>query len=696
MVAALLLLPIAIGWFLRRAALRARADDSAAAWFGFWRWANALVLVTWIAWPSAVWLTGAEAGLVSALRPFGLWGVAALVPLVALGPPAMVTIVLAAFSHAVSARLRGDGWTLRETVLQAVWQQVAILVPFLCLALLVPAVLNRQPGLVAAFIGAALVSRVFLVRFQLRSLDLAPHAVTTGELRDRVFALAVRAGVKLRQLYIVPMARGRIANAFAVRGGTVVLTDYLLAGLTRREMDAVLAHELAHLKRGHPTKLLFVVALTAQLAFVLAYGLGAPGAMALGAALGFLCFLAASQRFERQADLGAVELTGDPEGLISALARLSRLNTLPLDWGRWSGSLLTHPSTRRRALAVALKAGISAARVDALLRDGCSEAARYEVPPGLSGAGKVFSTLFKSYQATWTGLAMLAALALGPAAVLALVRLLPFDLPGLARFGGALAAALALSLAAIDRLAPRPYHRASRALAARLAAQGLDCVRERGRFVGLAPSRTSRIYEGFSDWDVGFLFVRSERLCYVGEETRFALRRDQVDAVRLGPGVPGWLHAPRVLVEWRDEANGRSGVLSLRPADATRLTAGTAAARRQLDDLDAWARGRGGASIPASLPMLDALEPPRIGEVTGLTPREVARPRTLVPALLLLALFAAGACALFGLPFAPQDGPGFLEALAAAVLIAVFHRIPWWHWREPTTQTAERERKLAA
>src|SRR5258706_53892 len=85
---------------------------------------------------------------------------------------------------------------------------------------------NPRAGVVLA--GAVFVSRIGLLWLQLRAMGIAPHAVTAGPLRDRIFGLAGQAGVRLQQLYVVPMARGRMANAFAVRGNLVVLTDYLL------------------------------------------------------------------------------------------------------------------------------------------------------------------------------------------------------------------------------------------------------------------------------------------------------------------------------------------------------------------------------------------------------------------------------------------------------------------------------------
>src|SRR5262249_17001299 len=105
------------------------------------------------------------------------------------------------------------------------------------------------------------------------------EALTSGELRDRLFALAAAAKVRLRQVYVLPMRRARIANAFAVRRDVVLVTDHLLENLSRREVDAVLAHEISHLRHGHPQKLAFALVGAVTIAVFLPIPL--PGLLAI-------------------------------------------------------------------------------------------------------------------------------------------------------------------------------------------------------------------------------------------------------------------------------------------------------------------------------------------------------------------------------------------------------------------------------
>src|SRR5262249_40912175 len=168
------------------------------------------------------------------------------------------------------------------------------------------------------------------------------------------------------------------ANAFASSGGVVTLTQSLVRGLTPREVDAVIAHELGHHKSGH---LKFNIGSLLFWAYILGAGplLGwlmshyniptwitaLPIAPILIVALqGYF-----SQKREFEADARAVELTGDPEGKIAALARLSQLSRVPVYGGGIMGSILSHPSMEKRVLALARAHSVPDERALAILHD---------------------------------------------------------------------------------------------------------------------------------------------------------------------------------------------------------------------------------------------------------------------------------------------------------------------------------------
>src|SRR5262249_16464223 len=91
---------------------------------------------------------------------------------------------------------------------------------------------------------------------------------------------------------------------------SILLTDYLLQHLTKREVDAVLAHEMSHLKLKHPRKLTWVFLASMGGAAILAAGLTRMGLRSIFYAGVVLVPLIVayffSRRFEFAADATAV------------------------------------------------------------------------------------------------------------------------------------------------------------------------------------------------------------------------------------------------------------------------------------------------------------------------------------------------------------------------------------------------------
>jgi heat shock protein HtpX len=206
-------------------------------------------------------------------------------------------------------------------------------------------------------------------------------------LLQAVAELAARAGLpQPPALFLVPSP---LLNAFTVgtpRAAAVVVTAGLLRGLPTREVVAVLAHEIAHIRNrdmlvmgladlmSRLTALLSNVGVLLVLLNLPLVLLGqaivnwnAVALLLLAPLFGMLLQLALSRTREYEADAGAVALTGDPEGLMRALAHLEQRQ------GRWLEQLLmpgrrlpdpsllrSHPPTparieRLRALAQTLQ-----------------------------------------------------------------------------------------------------------------------------------------------------------------------------------------------------------------------------------------------------------------------------------------------------------------------------------------------------
>ncbi len=202
--------------------------------------------------------------------------------------------------------------------------------------------------LILLVVGAALalVNPVASPQFALRLYRARP--VPAWEAPDLVQALEIlaeRAGLPAApRLYYVP---SRIVNAFAVgtaRDSAVALTDGLLRALGPREIVGVLAHELSHIRNNDLrvmgladliSRLTATLSLLGQFLLVLnlplilwsdvAIDWFAIALLVFAPHIAVLAQLGLSRTREFDADLDAALLTGDPEGLARALAKIERL-----------------------------------------------------------------------------------------------------------------------------------------------------------------------------------------------------------------------------------------------------------------------------------------------------------------------------------------------------------------------------------
>jgi heat shock protein HtpX len=220
--------------------------------------------------------------------------------------------------------------------------------------------------------------------------------------------LAQRAGLAhFPHLYYLPSS---VVNAFATGqrdDAVILLSDGLLRRLEWRELAAVLAHEVAHIAHGDIRVMTFAdlvsritaaLSLAGQLLLLLALPaliLGVEGLPWLpilillsAPTLSALVQLALSRNREYEADRGAVELSGDPAALASALLKLEQAGRpyweqiLMPDRRVPDPSLLrTHPPTAERVRRL----------FELAPRDAASAASRRPAPPacfGTAGMGR--------------------------------------------------------------------------------------------------------------------------------------------------------------------------------------------------------------------------------------------------------------------------------------------------------------------
>jgi heat shock protein HtpX len=246
--------------------------------------------------------------------------------------------------------------------------------------MLFAAVFGGVSLMLAGRVSPQMVLRMYKARPVLRDEFPVGHAILDE--------LAARAQLPARPvLYVLP---SNMMNAFAVgrrEESAICFTDLLLRSLSRREFAGVLAHEISHIGNQDIRVMAIadmvsrftsalstfgMVALFLNLpAVMMGYETGLPwiGVLLLLAAptIGALLQLALSRTREFDADLGAAILTGDPDGLASALVKLERAQRrgwegMVLPGGRIPDpSLLrSHPRTQDRIdRLMVLKAGAS-------------------------------------------------------------------------------------------------------------------------------------------------------------------------------------------------------------------------------------------------------------------------------------------------------------------------------------------------
>lgn len=163
------------------------------------------------------------------------------------------------------------------------------------------------------------------------------------DLFDAVGRLATRAGLPMPAVYIIDTAQ---PNAFATgrdpQHAAVAVTAGLLQNLSRDEVEAVIAHELAHIQHRDTLIMTVTATLAGAIGMVSQFGMMMGGARRdgegrgmnplVGLAMMILAPLAAalvqmaiSRTREYKADARAADITGQPMALAGALRRIEAL-----------------------------------------------------------------------------------------------------------------------------------------------------------------------------------------------------------------------------------------------------------------------------------------------------------------------------------------------------------------------------------
>lgn len=209
--------------------------------------------------------------------------------------------------------------------------------------------------------------------------------------------LCISRGVPMPKLSIIDThAMNAFASGISDKTYAITLTRGLIDGLDKRELEAVLAHELTHIRNRDVRLLIIAVIFVGIFSFfgelifrnifrtgvrVGGHSSGRKGdsrgggililiaiaLIILAYVLAMVIRFALSQKREYLADAGAVDLTRDPDAMISALEKISgnsqldapaEVRQMMLDnKSDFAGLFATHPSIEKRIAALRNYAG---------------------------------------------------------------------------------------------------------------------------------------------------------------------------------------------------------------------------------------------------------------------------------------------------------------------------------------------------
>ena len=259
----------------------------------------------------------------------------------------------------------------------------------------VGAMLGGQQGMLLALVfGGAMnlwaywfSDKMVLRMYNARQVD----ETTSPYLYNMVKELAFRAQLPMPKVYIIDEAQ---PNAFATgrnpENAAVAATSGIMRMLSERELRGVMAHELAHVKNRDILISTISATVAGAISMLAQFGMFFGGSrdgerpnpilsilvMILAPMAAMIIQMAISRTREFGADRGGAEISGDPEALASALAKIDAyargipmhaaeahpetaqmMIMNPLSGGGLRGLFSTHPATQERIARLRALAG---------------------------------------------------------------------------------------------------------------------------------------------------------------------------------------------------------------------------------------------------------------------------------------------------------------------------------------------------
>ncbi|HLE56692.1 MAG TPA: zinc metalloprotease HtpX [Rhodothermia bacterium] len=224
----------------------------------------------------------------------------------------------------------------------------ALMAALMVLFVLIGQMLGGQQGMVLAFlfgIGVNFFSYWFsdkLVLKMYRAQEVG--RAEAPELYDMVDRLRVEAGLPMPRVFVIPSDQ---PNAFATgrnpEHAAVAVTSGIVRLLSNRELEGVIAHELAHVKNRDILTGSIAAAIGASITMLVRFGVffggrdrdnvvGSLLMLILAPIAAMLIQMAISRVREYSADRDGARICGSPRSLASALQKLQRgAEAVPMD-----------------------------------------------------------------------------------------------------------------------------------------------------------------------------------------------------------------------------------------------------------------------------------------------------------------------------------------------------------------------------
>jgi heat shock protein HtpX len=234
------------------------------------------------------------------------------------------------FAAAISNGVQGKVNTLKTTMLLATLTAL-----FMALGMMFG---GRGGAMIALVIAAGMnlftywnADKIVLRLHNAREVD----ARTAPEFHAMVARLAQRAGLPMPKVYIVEDAS---PNAFATgrnpENAAVAATTGLIERLTPEEVEAVMAHELGHVRNRDTLIMTMVATIAGAISMIANFGLffgssenrnplAAIAAVIMAPFAAMIVQMAISRTREFGADRSGAEISGNPGALATALAKIA-------------------------------------------------------------------------------------------------------------------------------------------------------------------------------------------------------------------------------------------------------------------------------------------------------------------------------------------------------------------------------------